>query len=407
MLQNCASECVNNRKYRTLQDACDEGAPCALEVADTCSCYNFLCVDVPSDKIFLRKRACMHPSFNEHGAVIGRRQTQRHAECGPGRRGAPPPSRPAGRRERARRRRGWAATPADDGGHPARGWERPAPGPAGTRRWGVSWQQRRPRAPRRSRHRRGAVVRCRRARGAVDVAAGGGRAVVAVAPAARRLHRRASGATAVAVAGAAAAAVTRRRRAARRGGTVGRPPDAVGRGRLRRRCGGAHVAAGTLRGGRVWCGGRVGMRGGVVVSVGRTAPRGTKPVRRTRVATRVLYQEGRAVAEAASSASSGCAPYSPCPPPLGSRKKKVMVAWSIGSRARPRGCIEKRRAGKRKMRWSAAPPPRVRPRARPARPAAVATRKAHARRGAGRPKTTSEVEINGKKARIRSRRQQA
>ena len=138
MLQNCASECVNNRKYRTLQDACDEGAPCALEVADTCSCYNFLCVDVPSDKIFLRKRACMHPSFNEHGAVIGRRQTQRHAECGPGRRGAPPPSRPAGRRERARRRRGWAATPADDGGHPARGWERPAPGPAGTRRWGVS-----------------------------------------------------------------------------------------------------------------------------------------------------------------------------------------------------------------------------------------------------------------------------
>ena len=28
MLQNCASECVNNRTYRTLQETCDEGAPC-------------------------------------------------------------------------------------------------------------------------------------------------------------------------------------------------------------------------------------------------------------------------------------------------------------------------------------------------------------------------------------------
>jgi len=30
MLQNCASECFNNRTYRTLQEACDEPAPCAL-----------------------------------------------------------------------------------------------------------------------------------------------------------------------------------------------------------------------------------------------------------------------------------------------------------------------------------------------------------------------------------------
>jgi len=29
MLQNCASECVNNRTYRTLQETCDEGAPCS------------------------------------------------------------------------------------------------------------------------------------------------------------------------------------------------------------------------------------------------------------------------------------------------------------------------------------------------------------------------------------------
>jgi len=30
MRQNCASECVNNRTYRTLQDSFNEGAPCAL-----------------------------------------------------------------------------------------------------------------------------------------------------------------------------------------------------------------------------------------------------------------------------------------------------------------------------------------------------------------------------------------
>jgi len=29
MLQNCASECVSNRTYRTLQEMCDEGAPCS------------------------------------------------------------------------------------------------------------------------------------------------------------------------------------------------------------------------------------------------------------------------------------------------------------------------------------------------------------------------------------------
>ena len=29
ILQNCASECVNNRTYRTLQETCDEGAPCS------------------------------------------------------------------------------------------------------------------------------------------------------------------------------------------------------------------------------------------------------------------------------------------------------------------------------------------------------------------------------------------
>ena len=67
MLQNCASECVHNRTYRTLQEACDEGAPCALgpgsgaligrlriqalptnhetaRTCCTCSCHKFLCV---------------------------------------------------------------------------------------------------------------------------------------------------------------------------------------------------------------------------------------------------------------------------------------------------------------------------------------------------------------------------
>jgi len=29
MLQNCASECVNNGTYRTLQETCDEGALCS------------------------------------------------------------------------------------------------------------------------------------------------------------------------------------------------------------------------------------------------------------------------------------------------------------------------------------------------------------------------------------------
>jgi len=30
MLQNCASECVNNRTYRTLHGTCYGGAPCSL-----------------------------------------------------------------------------------------------------------------------------------------------------------------------------------------------------------------------------------------------------------------------------------------------------------------------------------------------------------------------------------------
>jgi len=77
MLQNCAPECVNNRTYRTLQESCDEGAPCALRQGSgaligrlrvqvrptnheqtrnrccTCSCYKFLCCNMPSDKKFL------------------------------------------------------------------------------------------------------------------------------------------------------------------------------------------------------------------------------------------------------------------------------------------------------------------------------------------------------------------
>ena len=92
MLQNCASACVNNRTYRTLQDTCDEGAPCSSGQGSealigslhiqalptirqktrtcccTCSCYKILCCNTPSDKNFLRKRACVRPRFKEHCA---------------------------------------------------------------------------------------------------------------------------------------------------------------------------------------------------------------------------------------------------------------------------------------------------------------------------------------------------
>jgi len=95
MLQNCASECVNNRTYRTLQETCDEGAPCSLgqgsealigslhihalptnrqktrTCCSTCSCYNILCCNMPSEKNFLRKRACVRPCFKEHCAGAG------------------------------------------------------------------------------------------------------------------------------------------------------------------------------------------------------------------------------------------------------------------------------------------------------------------------------------------------
>jgi len=99
MLQNCASECVNNRTYRTLQETCDEGAPCSSGQGSealigsfhiqalptnrqktrtcccTCSCYKILCCNMPSDKNFLRKRACVRPRFKEHCA--GRSSAQR------------------------------------------------------------------------------------------------------------------------------------------------------------------------------------------------------------------------------------------------------------------------------------------------------------------------------------------
>jgi len=34
----------------------------------TCSCYKILCRNMPSDKNFLRKRACVRPRFKEHCA---------------------------------------------------------------------------------------------------------------------------------------------------------------------------------------------------------------------------------------------------------------------------------------------------------------------------------------------------
>jgi len=92
MLQTCASECVNNRTYRTLQETCDEGASCSSSQGSealigslhiqalptnrkktrtcccTCSCYKILCCNMPSDKNFLRKRACVRPRFKEHCA---------------------------------------------------------------------------------------------------------------------------------------------------------------------------------------------------------------------------------------------------------------------------------------------------------------------------------------------------
>ena len=105
MLQNCASECVNNRTYRTLQETCDEGAPCSSGQGSealigslhiqalptnrqktrtcccTCSCYKILCCNMPSDKNFLRKRACVRPLCKEHCAGVG---YQCHfGPCGP------------------------------------------------------------------------------------------------------------------------------------------------------------------------------------------------------------------------------------------------------------------------------------------------------------------------------------
>jgi len=94
MLQNCASGCVNNRTYRTLQETGDKGASCSSGQGSgaligslriqalptdhektrscccTCSCHKILCCNLPSDKIFLRKRACVRPRFNEHCAGV-------------------------------------------------------------------------------------------------------------------------------------------------------------------------------------------------------------------------------------------------------------------------------------------------------------------------------------------------
>ena len=135
MLQNCASECVNNRRYRTLQQTCDEGAPCSSGQGSealigsihiqalptnrqktrtcscTCSCYKILCCNLPSDKNFLRKRACVRTRFKEHCA--GRRH---HGVCWP-------PShvscRPAVRANRAVRCRASTCVSASQRGCPS------------------------------------------------------------------------------------------------------------------------------------------------------------------------------------------------------------------------------------------------------------------------------------------------
>jgi len=86
--------------YRTLQETCDEGAPCSpgqgsgaligsLRIqalptnhektrtcSCTCSCYEILCCNMPSDKNILRKWACVHQRFEEHCAG-GPRVTRR------------------------------------------------------------------------------------------------------------------------------------------------------------------------------------------------------------------------------------------------------------------------------------------------------------------------------------------
>jgi len=87
-------ESVNNRTYRTLQETCDEGAPCSSGQVSgaligslrtqalptnhedtstcccTCSCYRILCCNMPFDKNFWRKRACVRPRFKEHCAAM-------------------------------------------------------------------------------------------------------------------------------------------------------------------------------------------------------------------------------------------------------------------------------------------------------------------------------------------------
>jgi len=116
MRQNCASEFVNSRTYRTLQETFDEGAPCSpgqgsealigsLHIQAlptnrqktrtcccTCSCQNILCCNMPSDKNFSRKRACVRPRFKEHCVGVAsrgfcgtrrrpREVTNEHQEC--------------------------------------------------------------------------------------------------------------------------------------------------------------------------------------------------------------------------------------------------------------------------------------------------------------------------------------
>ena len=75
MLRNCASECVNNRACRAPQQTYNDGlrsGPTLHEIAATMLQNTFahkvLWCDVSSDKKFLQKRACVHPSCKDHSA---------------------------------------------------------------------------------------------------------------------------------------------------------------------------------------------------------------------------------------------------------------------------------------------------------------------------------------------------
>ena len=106
MLQNCASECVNNRSYRTPQETCDEGAPCSsgqgseamigsLHIQTlptnrqksrtcccTCSCYKILCCTCRLTRISCEKGLVCAHALRSTALRVGGDGTVRYGTAG-------------------------------------------------------------------------------------------------------------------------------------------------------------------------------------------------------------------------------------------------------------------------------------------------------------------------------------